>query len=389
MARRRATIVFAVVLVGTTPLGLAASAAPRPAQTLPDHDSKLAQTRHPFMQWRSVVAISSADVWKVGRLTRRAPGIQHWNGSQWIASTVHVAEGRSALFAVDATSADDVWAVGATYKRGGGPDGSYNLIVHWNGKRWSVMDVPQPDATWPGLDSVIAIAPDDVYASGFYGTGDGAPDTRQTLHWDGQAWTFVDDKARSLLQVGDALSPTDAWAGGRPEWFGHETVRHWNGERWSTVRLPKVGDGSRLNSFSVVGPADAWAVGEEQTAPGTWRDWILQWNGGSWQRSTVTDREAIDVHSVSATGPSDAWISVDGFANPWFLPMGLEHWDGTAWRSVETPADHLNQSGILDIAAISPSDAWAVGYWNDYHSGSLEQHPITLHWDGSVWSEVD
>ena len=61
-------------------------------------------------QLKSVVAVSSNNVWAVGDNT--GPLIEHWNGTSWsIVSTPSVGEAGT-LNAVTATTDSDVWAVG-------------------------------------------------------------------------------------------------------------------------------------------------------------------------------------------------------------------------------------------------------------------------------------
>src|SRR6185436_3558011 len=51
----------------------------------------------------------------------------------------------------------------------------------------------------------------------------------------------------------------------------------------------------------------------------------------------------------------------------------IEHWDGTQWTVSPNPGD----AGLTAVAAISPTDVWAVG-----------ETPLILHWDGVSWSVV-
>jgi hypothetical protein len=49
------------------------------------------------------------------------------------------------------------------------------------------------------------------------------------------------------------------------------------------------------------------------------------------------------------------------------------------WRVVPSPA--VSDAGLIDVAASSPSDAWAVGYDAPSHG-----FPFVVHWNGSRWS---
>src|SRR5688572_20899068 len=60
-------------------------------------------------------------------------------------------------------------------------------------------------------------------------------------------------------------------------------------------------------------------------------------------------------------------------------------WDGSAWTLVETPnVGEETGDWLYGVAAVSPSEAWAVGYtagpWDTYTSTTLIEH-----WTGSAW----
>ena len=56
------------------------------------------------------------------------------------------------------------------------------------------------------------------------------------------------------------------------------------------------------------------------------------------------------------------------------------HWNGTAWTEVPNPSPGQEPS-LFGVAAISASDAWAVG---GYTAGSAE-NTLLMHWNGSAW----
>jgi hypothetical protein len=58
----------------------------------------------------------------------------------------------------------------------------------------------------------------------------------------------------------------------------------------------------------------------------------------------------------------------------------IEHWDGTKWTQVPQSVSGFDSS-LNAVAAISPTDAWAVGEQN------LNQTVIE-HWNGTVWALV-
>jgi hypothetical protein len=57
----------------------------------------------------------------------------------------------------------------------------------------------------------------------------------------------------------------------------------------------------------------------------------------------------------------------------------IEHWDGKVWSVVPSGSQG---GGILNaISAASPDDIWAVG------TATVPNTVVTLHWDGSKWSD--
>src|SRR5439155_11522199 len=86
----------------------------------------------PGVELSGVAALGDRDVWAVGDNGLRA-AILRWDGRTWrsVASSVFALD-------VDAVSAKDVWAVGASSP---GPN-AFALAEHWNGRRWSTVAVP-------------------------------------------------------------------------------------------------------------------------------------------------------------------------------------------------------------------------------------------------------
>ncbi len=62
-----------------------------------------------------------------------------------------------------------------------------------------------------------------------------------------------------------------------------------------------------------------------------------------------------------------------------------EHWDGVSWSTVSVPQPG-DESVLYSASALSTSDIWAVGYY--WPSPSTTIQTFTLHWNGSVWSQV-
>jgi hypothetical protein len=155
------------------------------------------------------------------------------------------------LYAVSATSANDVWAVG--YQNG---SSNQPLIEHWNGSAWSVVASPTL-AQGAQLTGVKAISASDAWAVGWQKNSAGALLTL-ALHWNGSAWGIVSTPnlstaygSQNVLRGVTALSSSNVWAGGMWEngstGSQHRTLTlHWNGSSWSVVSSPTPGKSGEL-----------------------------------------------------------------------------------------------------------------------------------------------
>jgi hypothetical protein len=185
---------------------------------------------------------------------------------------------------------------------------------------------------------------------------------------------------------------------------------------WAVVPSPNVGMmGSALYGVDAVAPSDAWAVGsylsegtskqrrsaEEQselTLPrnrngstqqgGLERTLIERWDGSMWTvvPSPNAGPDSNELVMVDSISPTDAW-AVGFYINEFGVSQNLtEHWDGTAWSVVPSAnAGPLLDNRLTSVEAISSSDVWAAGY---YYSDEGYEQTLTIHWDGSNWAVV-
>ena len=88
---------------------------------------------------------------------------------------------------------------------------------------------------------------------------------------------------------------------------------------------------------------------------------------------------------VAAVSASDAW-AVGNYLNSTDTEQTLiEHWDGTSWSIVASPNVGPDPNLLSGVAAVSTSDVWAVGY---YYSTTSKERTLIEHWDGTSWSVV-
>jgi hypothetical protein len=115
----------------------------------------------------AVAATSPTNAWAVGD-SGNSTLILHWDGTAWTrVPSPNPSSSESQLYAVAATSPTSAWAVGDYGSGQYGP--YYTLILHWNGTGWSQVNSPNP----PGgkIDNLYAVSASsaaNVWAVGDY-----------------------------------------------------------------------------------------------------------------------------------------------------------------------------------------------------------------------------
>jgi len=253
----------------------------------------------------------------------------------------------SALHAVAARSATDVWAVG--WQSTGAED--LALVHHWNGTLWKSVATPDTSAVSVQLAGVDFLPSGDAIAVGSttgnfkttpvihrYPAGGGAgQEIPGPVPATGGAWQGI-----------DLLSDTDGWAvgmsGSQVEGEPAQTlIAHWTGAAWKEVPSPSPGTlSSRLTAVTAIAANDVYAVGQV-------RD--------------VTD--------------------------PKIEKSLVLHWDGVSWSQVASPNPGLVRTTLLAVDAAGPGELWAVGYTLDTLTDDPDPdellHPVALYLSGGIW----
>ena len=236
------------------------------------------------------------------------------------------------LNAITAPSASNVWAVGQ--------DSGTPQINHWNGSSWSQSSLPNGPCSVFEADCVL---------TGVSG-----------------------DSASDVIAIGQGTIPTPSG------WATEALVYRWNGSAWSQLSAPSnfsYGELQRIQTFS---PTDAWAVGVGASSSGANGVAAVNWNGTSWTSATtpVSTTNNVNVNAISGSSGSDIWVVgqtvTPGYHNRHFTSLIL-HYNGSSWTQMAAP----DNSGLMDVDAVSPTDAWAIAA-----DGSV------LNWDGNAWTVV-
>jgi hypothetical protein len=330
-------------------------------------------------------ASSPSDIWAVGQSTI------HFDGTTWTAFAAPMIKGdnNSFLQGVVAISPTLAWAAGNV------TDGAHpgQVIEHWNGTQWSLFPGPKfGKKDRADVFAMTASSANDVWAIGSLaniGTGSISP---LFEHWNGTAWTAtIWESNNEFLYGASAAAPNDAWAVGFNGSDNIETsAMHWDGTNWKSVATPNVGEGTnKLNAVLALAPDDVWAVGfstpvapPKQAAKLTL---IEHFDGTRW---SVVPSPNVGPNSanqsnrllgLTANSANDIWafgsyFAADGSGHQMTL---LLHWDGTSWTVASSPSPtkgkfpcDLLWAGVVP----SPGNVWILG---SAHDGSLAMHMVT------------
>jgi hypothetical protein len=208
---------------------------------------------------------------------------------------------------------------------------------------------------------------------------------------EGPAGDEGEERGGSVLADVAALAPDDAWAvGSSHSGLQVETlVERWDGKEWRIAFSQVVESrGSQFNSVAAVSHDYAWAVGEyllldRQTVP-----LIERWNGSEWGLVAPAPVSATvgTFNSVAALSESDAW-AVGYYSDERGISRTLaQHWDGREWRTVSSPSVGQRLNTLTGVAMRAEDDVWAVGYRVAEKNRYV---PLTMHWDGNEWRMVE
>ena len=113
---------------------------------------------------------------------------------------------------------------------------------------------------------------------------------------------------------------------------------------------------------------------------------ILRWNGTAWKVERSSDpggsTNDSELSGVAATSSHNAW-AVGYYYNGTADQTMIEHWNGKAWKVQPSPnpGGSAHSNDLSGVAAISSTNAWAVG---SYFDGTTSQ-TLVEHWNGQKW----
>jgi hypothetical protein len=218
--------------------------------------------------------------------------------------------------------------------------------------------------------------------------------------WNGTNWKVAPSPNRgsvtsdNQLDSVSMLSGSSAWAVG-VDGNDHASALHWNGRAWSATKTRSPGENAELSGVSAASSKDIWTVGYDYNVGNiNYGTLVEHWNGHSWSVVHSPTPNIIDsrLDAVAAISKTDAWAV--GFRNVGQSDNGksrtlIEHWNGEKWLVVPSPSVGTGDD-LTGISAGSPNNIWAVGGYTyiNKKQNTVASLPLIEHWNGSKWSIV-
>ena len=295
------------------------------------------------------------------------------------------------LASVSAASATDAWAVG-TYNPGGSGV-IQTLAEHFDGTRWTAFPLPNVGVEQNVLMGVSMPAPGKAWAVGFFENG---KFQQQTLveHFNGTVWSVVPSQnpgaLQNILYGVAAISDSDVWAVGAEEdatGLWHTLTEHWNGSSWSVVNAVDAGtNGNQFYAVKALASNNVYAVGQQAGTAFPNHALIEHWNGTSWSVvASPADASSALPLGVTATANS---VTVVGQQESDVSPYTTYVAAGAASNvSLQTtPNAGTGENDLFAAATAADGSTWAVGWDLDTATGNHD--PLVIQGINGVWSLI-
>ena len=113
------------------------------------------------------------------------------------------------------------------------------------------------------------------------------------------------------------------------------------------------------------------------------------------QKSPSRNAQGNTLNAVAAISKSDAWAV--GFKNDNNINFSRTltlHWDGVEWTDIPSPNPGSTPScqgfntgnELTSVAAVSANDVWATGF--SFTCATVDLQPMMIHWNGERWKMV-
>ncbi len=312
--------------------------------------------------------------------------IERWDGSSWkrmAAPDAKPGQLGTRLNGVDGTSPTDVWAVGSTF---GGPANAVPYAIHFNGRRWTSVPVPDPSGGETALINAVTM----VTATNVWAVGTSLPSPAQgaIFHYNGTRWSAQKIPAPAGC-LNTALSQTDligitATASGQIYLAGncqgtarsrHGFILHKVGGNW--VLAAQARANATLSAITSTTDGRVWASGSEFVqAQGivAERGFTLTSCVGPWTTEywPVVQHTFDKFFGISQTPQGMVIVGTRIIPTGEQLPIILTR-SGNTWLP-NPVAQPIPIQPSIDAIASNGDNTWAVGSVSD-NTGT---HPLTI-----------
>jgi hypothetical protein len=281
----------------------------------------------------------------------------------------------------------------------------------WNGRTWSLQQLPSPNMYSVGLNSVSCVSSRACVAVGYYDWLDKRLDSfieaPLAESWNGTDWTSEPLRSPYAKQGGvlwgvsctsaRACTATGAYSRPYGKW-DLPLVERWTGRRWSLENTPNPRPdlfNSTLYAVSCTSRTACMAVGlrsiasEENPVTGSVPAPLAErWNGQRWSITPSPKVSNIFLSGVSCVSGSDC-LAV-GAGAPDGVPLDIgggdatvaEQWNGTRW-AVQHPAQPVRGYESIWLNGVScPSKlvCFAGGSWIEMNPYEQISHALVDRW---------
>ncbi len=287
------------------------------------------------------------------------------------------------LHAIAGTGPDNIWAVGKDYKPLIYRDGDVAALVHYDGEKWSKLDVSfLGRAAWAVLTDIAMVVNDAGDPEGWAISRPGA-DGRGSyiLHLVNGRWEMQTEVNSKILWTIDMVSASDGWIVAEDERRGINFFFWYRDGTWEN----KSSWGGPMYAVSMADALYGWAVGPSGNAD----EYVgechhpLPNRPCHWLQFTITNSDGrimgIDFQDIQLLSRYDGWL----VGKHRDASSSVVHYERIAedvtvrvinWRPMEIANDPVQD--LYGIYMLPGPDGWAVDGWAVGAGGAI------LHYEG-------
>lgn len=302
-----------------------------------------------------------------------------------IMSTPNSPGGGNVLLGISVAAPNEVWAVGYSYTT----DAFEPLAMRWDGTSWKIVPGPTPGPAGTNyFQDVVAFSATDVWASVSAGPND--KPIPNLVHWDGTRWTVaqlpaIDESGADFYAISGS-GPNDVWAVGSVGCSQCKTERsialHYNGVDWQVKPLSSSALADAYYGVSAFAPDYAWFAGYQYDEHRAVQPFVSYWNGSAMKEVEVLDEggNSLYLHDITVIASNDVWAV--GQAGTRNAQGYILHGSQVGFGKIAVPAVSAEGSILLSVDGSAWNDIWASGYF----LASGQRRAWLLHYDGTSWT---